>query len=66
MFLNLLLIAAIAIAVVGTYVPWSKIQGMSDFPRRAVCGIYLVSWIVLLGFGIASVDLFYSYKEALR
>jgi hypothetical protein len=39
---------------------------MSDIPRRAVCAAYLASWIVLVGFGIAGIDLFYSYKEALR
>lgn len=66
MLLNLLLIAAVAIAVAGTYVPWSKIQGMSVFPRRAVCAVYLLSWVVLLGFGFAAIDVFYSYKEALR
>jgi len=66
MWLNLLLIVAVGIALAGTYIPWSSIQGMSDIPRRAVCAAYIASWIVLVGFGIAGIDLFYSYKEALR
>jgi hypothetical protein len=66
MWLTLLLIVAVGIALAGTYIPWSSIQGMSDIPRRAACAIYIASWIVLAGFGFAGIDLFYSYKEALR
>lgn len=66
MLLNLLLVVAIVIAVAGTYIPWSKIQGMSAFPRKAVCAVYILSWLVLIGFGIAGVDYFYSYEEAMR
>lgn len=63
---NLLLLIAVAIAVVGTYTPWSKIQGLPPLPIKAVCVVYILSWLVLAGFGIAAVNEFYSYKEALR
>lgn len=66
MLANLLLIVAIAIAVAGTYIPWSKVQGLSAFRRKAVCAVYILSWLVLVGYGIAGVDYFYSMKEALR
>ena len=66
MLLNILLISAFISAIAGTYLPWSKIQGLKDFPRKAFCVVYILSWVVLLCFGIASIDVFYSYKEALR
>jgi divalent metal cation (Fe/Co/Zn/Cd) transporter len=66
MLLNLLLVVAIIIAIAGTYIPWSKVQGLSAFYRKTVCAVYILSWLVLVGFGIAGVDYFYSMKEALR
>lgn len=66
MLLDVLLIAAFISAVAGTYTPWSKIQGLEDFPRKAFCVVYILSWIILLCFGLSGIDYIYSYKEALR
>jgi uncharacterized membrane protein YadS len=66
MLRDIILLLAFALAALGTYIPWSKIEGLSAGPRKAVCAVYILSWLVLIAFGLSGINYLYELKEALR